>query len=77
MSIFPFFFSTIVMSFVRELLDINIKKKMSEEVKDFEANVSNIFSLDLNMGGTQEDRTACKSTCTCIQTYHLCLDTSW
>ena len=23
---------------------------MSEEVKDFKANVSNIFSLDLNMG---------------------------
>ena len=65
------------MSFVRELLDINIKKEMSEEVKDFEANVSSIFSLDLNMGGTQEDRTTCNSTCTCIQTYHLCLDTRW
>ena len=31
------------MSFIRELLDINIKKEMSEEVKDFEANVSNIL----------------------------------
>ena len=61
------------MSFVGELLDVNIKKEMSEEVKDFEANVSNIFSLDLDMGGTQEDRTTCNSTC--IQTYHLCLDT--
>ena len=41
--IFFFFFCfTIVMSFVRELLDVNIKKEMSEEVKDFEANVSNI-----------------------------------
>ena len=56
MSIFSFFWFTIVMLFVGELLDINIKKEMSEEVKDFEANVSNIFSLDLNMGGTQEDR---------------------
>ena len=55
MSIFSFFLFTIVMSFVRELLDVNIKKEMSEEVKDFEANVSNIFSLDLNMGGRQDD----------------------
>ena len=31
-----------MMSFVGELLDVNIKKEMSEEVKDFEANVSNI-----------------------------------
>ena len=30
------------MSFVRDLLDVNIQKEMSEEVKDFEANVSNI-----------------------------------
>ena len=30
------------MSFVGELLDVNIQKEMSEEVKDFEANVSNI-----------------------------------
>ena len=30
------------MSFVGELLDINIQKEMSEEVKDFEADVSNI-----------------------------------
>ena len=30
------------MSFVGELLDINIKKEMSEAMKDFEANVSNI-----------------------------------
>ena len=30
------------MLFVRELLDINIQKEMSEEVKDFEANVSAI-----------------------------------
>ena len=44
------------MLFVRELVDINIKKEMSEEVKDFEANVSNIFSLNFNMGATQEDR---------------------
>ena len=43
MSIFCFFFLfTIVMSFVSELLDVNIKKEMSEEVKEFEANVSNI-----------------------------------
>ena len=51
------FLLTIVMSFVGELLNVNIKKEMSEEVKDFEANVSNIFSLNLNMGVTQEDRT--------------------
>ena len=43
------------MSFVGELLDVNIKKEMSEEVKDLEANVSNIFSLNLNMGTIQED----------------------
>ena len=42
MSILCFFWFTIVMSFVSELLDVNIKKEMSEEVKDFEANVSNI-----------------------------------
>ena len=30
------------MSFVGELLDVNIQKEMSEEMKDFEANVSNI-----------------------------------
>ena len=30
------------MLFVGELLDVNIQKEMSEEVKDFEANVSNI-----------------------------------
>ena len=30
------------MLFVRDLLDVNIQKEMSEEVKDFEANVSNI-----------------------------------
>ena len=30
------------MSFVGDLLDVNIQKEMSEEVKDFEANVSNI-----------------------------------
>ena len=29
------------MSFVRNLLDETIQKEMSEEVKDFEANVSN------------------------------------
>ena len=51
------------MSFVGELLDVNIEKEMSEEVKDFK------------YGGTQEDGTTCNSTCTCIQTYHLCLDT--
>ena len=51
-----FFLLTIVMSFVRELLDVNIKKEMSEEVMDLEANVSNIFSLNLNMGAIQEDR---------------------
>ena len=39
---FTFFLFTVVMSFVGELLDINIKKEMSEEVKDLEANVSNI-----------------------------------
>ena len=37
-----FFLFTVVMSFVGELLDINIKKEMSEEVKDLEANVSNL-----------------------------------
>ena len=42
--------------FVGQLLDTNIKKEMSEEVKDFKANVSNIFNLNLNMGATQEDR---------------------
>ena len=56
MSIFSFVLFTIVMSFVRELLDINIKKEMSEEVMDLEANVSNIFSLNFNMGAIQEDR---------------------
>ena len=67
-----------MMSFVGELLDVNIKKEMSEEVKDFEANEGYIFSLDLNGGGgTQEDRMTCNSTCTCIQTHHLCLDTQW
>ena len=30
------------MSFVSNLLDETIQKEMSEEVKDFEANVSNI-----------------------------------
>ena len=30
------------MSFVGELLDVNMQKEMSEEVKDYEANVSNI-----------------------------------
>ena len=30
------------MSFVGDLLDVNFQKEMSEEVKDFEANVSNI-----------------------------------
>ena len=30
------------MSFVGELLDVNIQKEVSEEVKDFEANASNI-----------------------------------
>ena len=39
------------MSFVGELVDINIKKEMSEEVKEFEANINNC------MGATQEDRT--------------------
>ena len=39
---FLLFLFTVVMSFVRELLDVNIKKEMSEEVKDLEANVSNI-----------------------------------
>ena len=39
---FCYFWFTIVMSFVGELLDVNIKKEMSEEVKDLEANVSNI-----------------------------------
>ena len=38
------------MSFVGELLDANIKKEMSEEMKDFEANVSIIFNLNLNVG---------------------------
>ena len=37
-----FFLFTVVMSFVGELLDVNTKKEMSEEVKDLEANVSNI-----------------------------------
>ena len=53
---FFFFLFTIVMSFVGELLNTNIKKEMSEEVKDFKADVSNIFNLNLNMGATQEDR---------------------
>ena len=44
------------MSFVGELLGTNMKKEMSEEVMDFEANVSNIFNLNLKMGATQEDR---------------------
>ena len=39
---FLLFLFTVVMSFVGELLDINIKKEMSEKVKDLEANVSNI-----------------------------------
>ena len=39
------------MSFVGEFVDVNIKKEMSEEVKEFEANVSNC------MGAIQEDRT--------------------
>ena len=39
------------MSFVREIVDANIKKEKSEEVKEFEANVSNC------MGATQEDTT--------------------
>ena len=51
-----FFLFTIVMLFVGELLDVNIKKEISEEVMDLEANVSNIFSLNLNMGAIQEDR---------------------
>ena len=38
------------MPFVGELLDANIKKEMSDEVKDFKANVSNIFNLNLNVG---------------------------
>ena len=38
------------MSFVGELLNANIKKEVSDEVKDFEANVSIIFNLNLNMG---------------------------
>ena len=58
MSFFAFFLFMIVVSFVGELLDTNIKKEMSEEMKDFEANVSNIFNLYLNMGATQEDRMA-------------------
>ena len=33
------------MSFVRNLLDETIQKEMSEEVKDFEANVSNSLNL--------------------------------
>ena len=53
---FFLFLFTIIMSFVGELLDVNIKKEMSEEVMDLEANVSNIFSLNLNMGAIQEDR---------------------
>ena len=53
------------MSFVGELLDINIQKEMSEEVKDFEANVSNI-PVGFEYGGTQEDGMTCNSTCTCI-----------
>ena len=36
--------------FVGELLDANIKKEMSYEVKDFEANVSIFFNLNLNVG---------------------------
>ena len=53
-----FFLFTFVMSFVRELLDVNIKKEMSEEVMNLEASASNIFSLNLNMGAIQEDRMA-------------------
>ena len=33
---------TFVMSFVGDLLDETIQKEMAEEVKDLEANVSNI-----------------------------------
>ena len=43
------------MLFVGELLNTNIKKEIPEEVKDFEANVSYIFNLNLNMGATQDD----------------------
>ena len=42
------------MLFVGELLDANIKKEIGEEVKDFKANVSIIFNLNLNV--TQQDR---------------------
>ena len=38
------------MLFVGELFDANIKKEMSDEMKDFEANVSIIFNLNLNVG---------------------------
>ena len=60
------------MSFVGELLDVNIQKEMSEEVKDYKANVT--FQFGFEYGGTQGDGTTCNSTCTCIQTYHFCLD---
>ena len=44
MSFFTFTFVqfTTVMSFVGDLIDANMQKEMSEEVKAFEANVSNI-----------------------------------
>ena len=64
------------MSFVGDLLDANMQKEMSEEVKDFEANV-NTFQFEFEYGGTQGDGTKCKSKCTCIQTYHFCLDPWW
>ena len=38
------------MSFVGELLGANIKKEMSDQVKNFEANVSIIFNLNLKVG---------------------------
>ena len=49
MSIFCFFL-LIYCNVIGELLDANIKKEMSDEVKDLEANVSIIFSLVLNVG---------------------------
>ena len=57
------------MSFVRELLDVNIKKEMSEEVKDFKANVSNISGFEYEgYTGRQDDMK---------QYMHMCLDVSF
>ena len=44
------------MSFVGELLDANIKKEMSDEVKDFQSKCKYHFQFEFEYGYTQQDR---------------------